>query len=418
MVIPSWYTVDGNASHPQTWLTYPNSGRAAEPVFVKPKVEVQYKTTVKAKAEKSGSGKGKRMRKENERRRRDRSERKESEDTGSSSSESSGRSDERERERKRKSKSKRKPAAGSGDGERLSRIRKVATPGSRPVGEQGERSQRKQGGSRESSSDTGRTAGGGHLSSDTSARSNKQSLSESSDDEVSRRKATGGDEDGGETGGGGEVEVCLNQSSVDAVVDQVVEQGWQGWGSGGSSGSQSRSSSAGSKLLQHGRLKHTLRPKATRKLGPMTAPSMLADVPEETKGCSGYEESSDDEAFTNARKSNQRDRYEKRGILSGAEPHPCTLEGNMEVYKDYLRWSEKIAGFTTTKTGQMYSITLFKRTDCRSLVDYMTETLGPDFRMANMIDFHDRERHVSAVDAVDWIEWAAPGTDPTDSPYQ
>lgn len=339
-----------------------------------------------------------------ERDRRRRSEGREREDT-----ESSDGSDERERKRKSKS----KPAAGGdrgqerGEGGRWPRIRKVATPGSRPVGEQS---------SRESSSGSSRTAGRGRPS-DEPARAEKRSLAESTEEESTDKE----DEAEGSTGGGGEVEVCLDHTSVDEALERAVQLSVGRAGRRGSrsgpSGSRSGSSGAGGKTLQHGRLKGALRQR--RKLGPTVAPTLLASVAEEEeKGRSGYEQSSDDEAFTSARKSNQRDRYEKRATLSVVASHPCTLEGNRNVHEDYLGWSEKSAGFTTPKTGQTYGVTLFKRSDGRSFLDYMTERVGPDFRLAHMVDFHDRERHVSAVDAAEWIDWAAPGTHPTDAPFQ
>ena len=115
---------------------------------------------------------------------------------------------------------------------------------------------------------------------------------------------------------------------------------------------------------------------------------------------SGYEDDSDERAWTGSRRSNREARYDKRFSMEPTAPPLHELPGNKEVMEDFKTWcAQKYQSKSTADTAVS---SIFRRGDGKSLLEFAVRT-KPDVRAEQFANFNSTSDFVLPPDPKDWI---------------
>lgn len=168
--------------------------------------------------------------------------------------------------------------------------------------------------------------------------------------------------------------------------------------------------------------------KAPRKLGSLQQHSSLQLVSEESeedekheKGSNRelcdeeYKEKGDKPEWTEEMSSGRNQRWAKRAALAKESVPLYQLSGNAEVAEEFSTTMRKSLGEGTVK---QYATNLFSRSDDKSLLKFLTDTYGPEFRATMLTAFGQVQGWICVPTVEDWVSFAFPGKADVDASQQ
>ena len=133
-----------------------------------------------------------------------------------------------------------------------------------------------------------------------------------------------------------------------------------------------------------------------------------------------YEDVKDTPAFTANRKANAEKRHSDRLRRAADRPDqdPHKLPGNVEFVADFLRWYKRLSTVGSAAPEQQCGY-LFRRDDGKSLLRFLIDKYGNDFRLSQLLAFADQSGgYKTPPEAEEWVFSAYPGEEPVDATQQ
>ena len=108
-------------------------------------------------------------------------------------------------------------------------------------------------------------------------------------------------------------------------------------------------------------------------------------------------------------------RWAKRAALAKESVPLYQLSGNAEVAEEFSTTMRKSLGEGTVK---QYATNLFSRSDDKSLLKFLTDTYGPEFRATMLTAFGQVQGWICVPTVEDWVSFAFPGKADVDASQQ